>query len=554
MGKCSMCGKSVNSRLLVNINNNIILSHEKIDVKSTICKDCISKMYNYLEKAEKKLNSEQKHTIDSINKVKNHLLEAFTTYCEFVHDNTKDSEISISKAIDLLSDFMYTRPIREEHENNAFQHLAKLSIEMVYEHNNYSNIDIEDFDDAIEEAFIAVVDSFIDDMEDVLVQSANAKDEFVDFLQSLGFPQVTTSVDFKEDTKKDMKDFSNIKFGTPSQIKKELDKYVIGQEKAKKIVSVAIYNHYKRLQTGKTNIKKSNIMLVGETGCGKTEIARTVAKILNVPFAIADATSITAAGYVGDDVENMLLKLIQVADGDVKKAEQGIIYIDEIDKIARTGEGGTRSRDVGGEGVQQALLKIVEGCELTIPIDKKNPMSKTVTINTDNILFICGGAFEELTMTEKKHSLGLGFNSEVPDDEITDIIDSKAIVKCGMIPELVGRFPIIAKLEHLSIDDLARILIEPENSVVKQYTDLIGIENVDLKFTNNALKWIATKAYENKTGARGLKTIIEDSMLDLMYDLPDETDISKIKIDVKNDVLSINKTKKRTSKTTKIAN
>lgn len=336
---------------------------------------------------------------------------------------------------------------------------------------------------------------------------------------------------------------------TPKKIKEELDKHVIGQERAKKIISVGIYNHYKRISNKESNIQKSNILLVGPSGCGKTEIARTVANILDVPFAIADATTLTEAGYVGDDVENILRKLIMAADGNIERAETGIVYIDEIDKICRKGENTSITRDVSGEGVQQALLKIIEGSDVDVPMQggRKHPQQKCQSINTKNILFICGGAFESLTMKKERKVNHIGFNAV--EETITEEkkIDSKAIIKQGLIPELVGRIPVIVSLSELTKEDLKRILVEPENSIVKQYQELISADDKELTFTDKALTYIANQAYENKTGARGLKSIIEDYMTDLMFDLPDEADVSEVIIDCKKGELITKKMQTKTA-------
>lgn len=346
------------------------------------------------------------------------------------------------------------------------------------------------------------------------------------------------------DDEEDEFEYPEIK--TPSEIKNILDKHVIGQERAKKIISVGIYNHYKRIYNNRTDIKKSNILMVGPTGVGKTEIARTVAMILDVPFCICDATSVTEAGYVGDDVENMLLRLIQAAEWDMDLAERGIIYIDEFDKIARKSENTSITRDVSGEGVQQALLKIIEGAEIDVPTEggRKHPHGDRVRIDTSNILFICGGAFEGLTMKKDKEK-NLGFVSSKEEKKSIKKIEPNDIKKQGIIPELVGRLPVIAVLEELTKDDLKKILTDTENSIVKQYTSLVGLDNVALTFSDEAIEYIANKAIENDTGARGLKGVIEDEMIDLMFEIPDEKDVKAVEVIVKDGALSFKKKKKK---------
>lgn len=337
---------------------------------------------------------------------------------------------------------------------------------------------------------------------------------------------------------------------TPREIREELDKRVIGQEDAKKVISVAIYNHYKRISRGAYDVQKSNILMVGPSGCGKTEIARTIADILDVPFVICDATTVTEAGYVGDDVENMLLRLYQAADGDLRRAEKGIIYIDEIDKIARKGESTSITRDVSGEGVQQALLKIIEGADVDVPIKggRKHPQGDRICMNTRNILFICGGAFETLTMeksNQQKETGTIGFgalskeNDKKPEEKK---ITAKLLEKQGMIPELIGRLPIITALKPLTQEDLKRILTEPENSITKQYQKLLNLDDVELTFDEGALEYISHKASSNGTGARGLKSIIEDEMTDLMYEIPDEKDqVNKVIVKANDDGLYFEK-------------
>lgn len=335
-----------------------------------------------------------------------------------------------------------------------------------------------------------------------------------------------------------------IKNLTPSAIKKQLDEYVIGQEQAKRVLSVAMYNHHKRLKSIERNaqgslkpveLQKSNILMVGPTGCGKTLLAQTLARILDVPFAIADATSLTESGYVGDDVESVVGKLLSNANGSVKKAEKGIIYIDEIDKLARkTGSNSSITRDVSGEGVQQGLLKIIEGTKVSVPIEgkRKHPMGGTIDVDTTNILFICGGSFAGIKeVLEKKNAKSkLGFVAS-PEQEEVDIssIEISDFQQFGIIPELLGRLPVLAMLEQLEVDDLIRVLTEPKNALIKQYTYLFELDDVKLKFTNDALQEIAKMAIEKETGARGLRAIIENHLLDTMFDLPD-TDIHDFEV------------------------
>ena len=329
---------------------------------------------------------------------------------------------------------------------------------------------------------------------------------------------------------------------TPHEIKAILDEHVIGQEEAKKVMAVGIYNHYKRIFNHRDDIKKSNILLVGPTGVGKTELARTCAEFMDVPFVITDATTVTEAGYVGDDVENMLLRLYQASGENIEATERGIIYIDEIDKIARKGENASLTRDVSGEGVQQALLKIIEGAEVDVPVTggRKHPQGSRIRINTKNILFICGGAFESLTMKSDEgiKKLGFAFSEDKKEEAKNEKITPDQLKKQGLIPELIGRLPIIVKLNKLTVDDLQQILCNVKNSLIDQYKSLIEMDSVKLEVDNEALHYIAKKAYDEGTGARGLKSIMEDVMLDIMFDIPSDMEASKVIIYVKDGELS----------------
>ena len=502
--RCDICGKLYEQMETVLISNSKEYPTNENDNFTPIvmCTNCISKMNHILQTNVPKVPKDKTHLIvsDYIDKFTNYLIWSIMETTDMDIDNASPEEVFKLMSDYVVDKYYTTKCLKDfytEFEytpNRRIKQILQTSIDKVFTKTNELNL-VKFCENYSNTAHQTIEKVFVDNSPKKSTQTA------------------TKLITY-----------------TPVQIKKQLDEYVIGQENAKKVVSVGIYNHFKRINKN-LDINKSNILLIGPTGCGKTELARTIAKIFDVPFVIADVTSMTEAGYVGNNVEDMLVDLIMSAKGDIKKAEQGIIYIDEIDKIARTSNGNS---EVSREGVQQSLLKIIEGDDIILEINHQK-----VKINTKNILFIAGGAFEDITMKEHTVKRGIGFNSEEIEAEYSNEIDTKSLVKFGLLPELIGRFPTIVSLNELSVDDLARILVEPKHSIIKQYKDLIKSDNVDITFSKKAINWVANKAYENKTGARGLKSILENNMLDVMFTLPDEKNVKKINVGVKNDKLNI---------------
>ena len=535
MMRCSICGKPIYNNIAIHLKNRSIIPI--MSPSSTyICKDCLTEMLKTVNNLEKEVEDQENKLeafIDTLDGLKSLYCDLLLSSEFFAENDT--TEIPIQLAINYCINFINSLTSYEQ-----FKDIREL------EYNNCSIIDV--VADILRNSIISMYNA----LDFKYANKSNFRDlldtEYIEYVNE--FKEAASQIELdpeQQETKKT--DKNPIHIDTPREIKNELDKYIIGQENAKKDVAVGIYNHYIRCNynlyehtNDDVEIQKSNILFIGPTGCGKTEMARTIAKKLNVPFVIINATSYTAAGFVGDDVENILYKLIQAADGDIERAQRGIVYIDEIDKLARSKD--SQGKDVNGEEVQQALLKIIEDGDVEVTLgNNRNPMSEKVTINTSNILFICGGAFEGLTMVETVEKTGMGFNSEVTIENDNSKITPEMLTKdFGLIPEFVGRVPVIVRFDMLTEDDLADILTVPKNSIISQYKVLMGMSNgTKVTFTKKALKWVAHKAYENKTGARGLKSIIETNMRDLMYDLPDEKDVDKVKIDIKNDKLCISK-------------